>query len=287
MSLTVLRALPATTIQDLGRPGLLHLGVPCSGAADRPAARRANQLVGNPDGAAVIEATLGGMTLRFEHDAVFALTGAPAPSRLDDAAIATGVPHRVRAGQVLKLGVPGSGLRTYVAVGGGIDTEPVLGSRSTDTLLGIGPAPLRAGDELPIGAAVRAAEPLITRLDEPPAADPPLLHVVIGPREDQLTRAALATLLVASYTVTPQADRVGMRLAGPRLDWAVPGEQLPSEPLAPGSIQVPPDGRPIVLLVDHPSVGGYPVVAVLSDAALAAAAQLRPGRLVGFRAAGG
>ena len=284
MSITVLRALPATTIQDLGRPGLLHLGVPRSGAADRPAALRANRLVGNSDGAAVIEATLGSVTLRFEQDASFALTGAPSPARLDAGPAASGLTHAARAGQVLRLGMPSTGLRTYIAVAGGIAVELVLGSRSTDTLLGIGPPPLRAGDALMIGAARGDAAAAASAHDLP--AGRSVLEVVIGPREDQLTAAALATLLSERFTATPQADRVGIRLAGPPLAWRDPGAHLPSEPVAPGSIQIPPDGQPIVLLVDHPSVGGYPVVAVLTDAALAFAAQLRPGRSVRFGAAG-
>jgi biotin-dependent carboxylase-like uncharacterized protein len=172
------------------------------------------------------------------------------------------------------------GVRSYLAVRGGVTVPPVLGSRSTDTLSGIGPAPLRAGDRIPVGTSggdvvgASAAEP----------APRTVLPVRLGPRDDWFTPAARAALLAATWTVRPESDRVGVRLDGPVLARARPGE-LPSEPTLPGAVQVPPDGRPIVFGPDAPVTGGYPVIAVVTD--LDPAAQLRPGASVRFRPGSG
>jgi biotin-dependent carboxylase-like uncharacterized protein len=166
-------------------------------------------------------------------------------------------------------------------VRGGVDVAPVLGSRSTDTLSGLGPAPLRAGDELPVGA-LAGAEPFVDVAPVRAPSSSPVLRVLPGPRRDWLAPAAWTALTGAGWTVTTDSDRVGLRLGGPRLERARDGE-LPSEGLVPGAVQVPPDGAPVLFLADHPVTGGYPVLAVVASADLPAAAQLRPGDRVRFR----
>jgi biotin-dependent carboxylase-like uncharacterized protein len=279
--LTVLAPGPLATIQDLGRVGWAAIGVTRSGAADRASAALANRLVGNAPAAAVIEATAGGLRIRAEAGVLVAVTGAPAAVHVNDAPMPMNGPVRVPPGGVLTLGRPAIGLRTYLAVRGGIDVVPVLGSRSTDTLSGLGPAPLGAGDRLAVGAA-SGDEPFV---DVAPVAAPapaPVLRVLPGPRRDLLAPDAWPTLLRARWTVSSDSDRVGVRLTGPALLRADETE-LPSEGLVPGAIQVSPDGAPVLFLADHPVTGGYPVLAVVVTADLPVAAQLRPGDEARFR----
>ena len=275
---------PLATVQDLGRPGWASIGVTASGAADRSAAGLANRLVGNDPAAAVVEVTAGGLRMRAERTLLVAVTGAPVPVVVDGRAAPLDAPLTLRPGAVLTLGLPAVGLRSYVAVRGGVDVPPVLGSRSTDTLSGLGPRPLRAGDLLPVGT-LAADEPVVDVAAVRPPSTRPVLRVLPGPRRDWLAAAAWDVLTGQRWTVTPDSDRVGLRLAGPRLERAREDE-LPSEGLVPGAVQVPPDGAPVLFLVDHPVTGGYPVLAVVVAADLAAAAQLRPGDAVRFRAAG-
>ena len=280
--LTVLAPGPLTTVQDLGRPLWASIGVTRSGAADRGSAALANRLVGNEAAAAVLEVTAGGLRVRAGRTLLVAVTGAPAPVTVDGRAAPFDAPLTLRPGQVLLLGVPPVGLRSYLAVRGGIDVPPVLGSRSTDTLSGLGPAPLRAGDALPVGS-LAGAEPVV---DVAPVRAPsaePVLRVLPGPRRDWLAAGAWTALTSGRWAVTADSDRVGLRLAGTELARARTGE-LPSEGLVPGAVQVPPDGSPVLFLADHPVTGGYPVLAVVVTADLPAAAQLRPGDRVRFRA---
>ncbi len=274
----VVRVGLVATVQDAGRQGWAHLGVPRSGALDAPALRRANQHVGNSPGAAGIEVVLRGIRLRFGAAAVVAVTGAPVPVAVDGAAAPFAAPIQMAAGQVLTLGAAPAGLRTYVAVAGGIAVPEVLGSRSTDTLSGLGPQRLASGAVLPIGSdtgpVVHAPEPLA------PTAEA-RVAIWFGPRDDWFTEQARGTLLDSPYQLTPLSDRVGARLAGPALTRVRTGE-LPSEPLVAGAIQVVPDGQPVVFLADHPTTGGYPVIGVVDDAGLARIAQLRPGGTVRF-----
>jgi KipI family sensor histidine kinase inhibitor len=284
----VLQPGPLATIQDLGRPGSGHLGVPHSGAADSGSMRLANALVGNEPGAAGLEVTLGRLSLRFGCDAVAAVTGAPAPLRLRTAAGAEDAPAHatafsVPAGAVLGLGSPAAGLRSYLAVDGGINVAPVLGSRSADLLSGLGPPPLRAGDVLALAAPRPEAEGIRPGAGTPAPPNATVeLQAVAGPRDDWFEAAALAALTGGSYQVTAASNRTGLRLAGPRLDRRRVAE-LPSEGMATGSLQVAHDGQPILLLADHPTTGGYPVIAVVRSADIDAAAQLRPGQNVSFR----
>ncbi|MGY1664404.1 5-oxoprolinase subunit C family protein [Geodermatophilus sp. SYSU D00696] len=275
--LTVLAPGPLTTVQDRGRPGLAGIGVGRSGAADRAAAALANRLVGNDAGAAVLEATLGGLALRADADLLVATTGARCPgSPAHDA------PALLRAGRTLTLGAPATGLRTYLAVRGGIAVEPVLGSRSTDLLSGLGPAPLRAGDRLPVGEPTGPPP----GVDVAPVPDPPGGEVTVrllpGPRGDWFTEDALATLGTAAWTVTAESNRIGLRLDGPPLARRVPGE-LPSEGLVRGALQVPPAGTPVLFLADAPVTGGYPVAGYVADDDVDRCAQLRPGQTLRLR----
>ncbi|MFK0216328.1 biotin-dependent carboxyltransferase family protein [Streptomyces sp. NPDC090298] len=276
----VVRAGALTTVQDLGRTGHAHLGVPRSGALDPAAARLVNRLVGNAEDAAVLETTVDGCALRPRCAVTVAVGGAPCPVRVDGRPAAWGTAVRVGVGSVLEVGSAVRGLRSYVALGGGIAVAPVLGSRSTDLLSGLGPAPLAEGAVLPLGAAAAVRGPV----DAPPWPGPPdelVLRVRLGPREDWFTAPALRAFTTRAYRVSPASNRIGLRVEGPALERAVPGE-LPSEGMVLGAVQVPPDGRPVVFLADHPTTGGYPVVAVVREADLGAAAQAVPGARVRF-----
>ncbi|MGW3771191.1 5-oxoprolinase subunit C family protein [Actinomadura verrucosospora] len=278
----VVRPGPLATVQDLGRPGRAHLGVPRSGAADQRAFRLANRLVGNPEGAAGVEFTFGGAALRFHRRAWIAVTGAPVMLRIDGRPHGMNAPCFVGRGAVVELGAPASGLRSYVAVRGGIAVDEVLGSRSTDLLSGLGPAPLAPGDRLPLGSAAGLRDINVDVVPTVVMPETPILRILPGPRDDWFAQDALATLTSALYEVSPDSNRVGVRLNGPPLERARDGE-LGSEGMVIGSLQVPPSGLPIIFLADHPTTGGYPVVAVLASAAVADAAQLRPGQRLRFR----
>lgn len=282
MSVYVVDAGALTTVQDLGRPGHAHLGVPRAGALDAPAAALANRLVGNPVSSAVLETTLTGVTLRSVEAHWVAVTGASCEVAVDGAGVAFSEAVFVPPGAVLEVGPARSGVRTYVALAGGIAVPPVLGSRATDTLAGVGPPVLRTGDTLPVGRPVGPPRPLDT--PRPPGAGP--LRVLPGPRRDWLAPDALDALCAAAYTVGEASNRVGLRLRGRRLDRARTDE-LPSEGMVLGAVQVPPDGQPVVFLADHPVTGGYPVLAVVHPDDLHRCAQLRPGEQVSFRRARG
>jgi biotin-dependent carboxylase-like uncharacterized protein len=286
------------TVQDRGRFGLLDQGVGVSGAADRSSAALATRLVANAPDAALIEVLFGGLAVRAHGAVLVATTGGYAPLTVTSAggAVRTAAMYEVVTladGDVLALGAPAAGLRTYLAVRGGVDVPPVLGSRSTDTLAALGPAPLTAGALLPVGAAVEG-EPAVDAVAPPwgggvrdADAAPPVavLDALLGPRDDWFTADAVSTLRTGVFTVSPASDRVGVRLEGPEpLERAV-ARELPSEPVATGSLQVPASGHPIVFLADHPVTGGYPVIAVLTEASIDRAAQLAPGTPVRFRLA--
>lgn len=268
------------TVQDEGRAGAAHLGVPPSGWLDAASAALANRLVGNREDAAVVECVLGGLRVRVEAAMTVAVTGAPCGVRLDGRPAAFGEPLTLAAGQVLALGSPREGLRSYVAFAGGLMVEPELGSRSTDTLSGLGPAPLTPWTVLPVGPAL--APPREAAYVPPVSAGPVTLHLEPGPRADWVTEAAWDALATSAYTVQPDSNRVALRLHGAPLGRRVLDE-LPSEGLVTGAVQVPGSGQPLVFLNDHPTTGGYPVVAVVEREDLAACAQLRPGDTVMFR----
>jgi biotin-dependent carboxylase-like uncharacterized protein len=272
---------PLATVQDLGRPGLAALGVGESGAADRRSLRLANRLVGNPEGAAGIEITFGGLVARFDRAALVAVTGAPCPLRVGGRAAGMHGPIRVDAGAELRVGPPTSGLRSYLAVRGGIAVAPVLHARATDILAGLGPPVLGPGTVLPIGTDA-LAYPTVDLAPEPAYPVEPVLRVVPGPRDDWLTDDALPALCSAPYEVTSESNRVGVRLVGPVLRRRDTRE-LPPEAMVTGALQVPPSGQPILFLADHPVTGGYPVIAVVIEEDLHLAAQARPGQRIRFR----
>lgn len=279
-SFEVIKPGALTTIQDLGRPGFAHIGIPRSGAADRDSLRLANRLVGNDEGAAGLECTLIGPSLRFDSDAVIALTGAPIASNVDGEQLPLNTALSISAGSLLKLGSASGGLRSYIAVAGGLDAEPVMGSRASDLLSGLGPDPLRAGDRVGFGDPTASAPPI----GAAPVAAPqeqPLLHVLPGPRADWFAEGALELLAATAWEVSSESNRSGVRLAGGELPRAR-SDELFSEGMVEGAIQVPASGRPIILLADHPTTGGYPVIAVLRSDDLGAAAQLRPGQGLRF-----
>jgi biotin-dependent carboxylase-like uncharacterized protein len=277
----IVRAGALTTVQDLGRPGLAHLGVTRSGAADRDSLRLANRLVGNREDAACLEITFGLFAARFDAAAIVALAGAHGPVRLSGHDASMDGPIQVKAGGELSVGPPTTGVRTYLAVRGGIDVPPVLGSRSTDVLAGLGPDPLRPGTQLPIGTET-VALPCVDVAPVRSIPDEISVRVMPGPRDDWFTPAALAVLTSTAYEVTPQSNRVGIRLSGQPLERSQSGE-LPSEGMVSGALQVPPSGQPVVFLADHPVTGGYPVIAVVWEQDVSLAAQARPGQRLRFR----
>ncbi|MFI5681071.1 5-oxoprolinase subunit C family protein [Streptomyces cellulosae] len=279
-ALAVVRAGALTTVQDRGRPGHAHLGVPRSGALDGPAAALVNRLVGNRPEAAVLETTLNGCTLRPRSEVTVAVAGAPCPVTLDGRPVAWGAPVRVPAGSLLDVGTAVSGVRGYVGVSGGLAVEAVLGSRSTDLLSGLGPPPLTDGAVLPLGTPGRPH----ARVDVAPQPAPPaelVLRVTLGPRDDWFTPDAVRAFTARTYRVSSASNRIGLRTEGPALERTLTGE-LPSEGMVLGAVQVPPNGRPLVFLADHPTTGGYPVIAVVLAADLPATAQAAPGTPVRF-----
>jgi biotin-dependent carboxylase-like uncharacterized protein len=270
---------PLTTVQDLGRPGYAHLGVPRSGALDRPALLLGNRLVGNPAGAAGLEITLGPFAASVGRSGTIALTGAAAPLRVGGRPAPLNAPVSVRAGERIEVGPAVFGLRSYLAVAGGFTPAPVLSSRSTDMLSLLGPAVVRAGDRLPLGAA--DGDP--SAVDVAPRAaigGSIVLRITWGPRADRFTDSG--RLGTGEYHIGSASNRVGARLTGRALTRADAGE-LPSEGIVLGAVQVPADGQPLVFLADHPTTGGYPVIAVVHADDLPLLAQARPGDSVRFR----
>lgn len=265
----------STTVQDRGRAGWAALGVPRSGALDVASYERANALVGNRGGEATLEVTGGGLTLRSRHRHVVAVTGADCPGTPMDVALT------LDAGDELRLRAPEYGLRSYVAVAGGIEVPTVLGSRSWDQLSRLGPPPLQRGDTVGVGEPPRA--PAAVGGGVPPRTAPTSVRVWVGPRADMVVDA-LPHLTARAWRVADAIDRIGLRLTGSPLH-RVSQAELPSEGLVTGAVQVPHDGRPIVMLADHPTTGGYPVVAVVDPSDLDLLAHLRPGDLLRFTVA--
>jgi biotin-dependent carboxylase-like uncharacterized protein len=280
--LRVERAGALALVEDLGRPGLAHLGVADSGALDRGALALANRLVGNGDGAAGLELVGAGFRARFTGSHWFAVAGAWGPVLLDGRRVPPYAAARALDGSVLELGAPERGIRFMLAVRGGLDVPAVLGSRSRDTLAALGPEPVTDGDVLAIGPEPEASVPV---LDQEAAFPPPAgivtLDLLPGPRADWVTDASLAALFERDWNLSPNSDRVGARLEGVPLERRA-GE-LVSEPTVAGAMQLPPSGLPTILLADRPVTGGYPVIAIVTRSSLDRVAQLRPGQAVRFR----
>jgi antagonist of KipI len=273
-----------TTVQDLGRPGLGALGVPPGGAADAHALRLGNLLLGNDEGAAALEATLVGPTLVFEEEATVLVAGAPFAATLHGEAVAPWAAVEVPAGGTLVLGRAASGARAYLCIRGGIDVPQLLGSRSTDVATGFGGfegRALAAGDVLAVGRSRGA--PRGRRVDAAAArwtGPRQVLRVTPGPQQHWFTPEAGAAFYVRPFRVSTSSSRTGVRLEGEPL--AAPDRSLVTEGVVAGAVQVPAGGLPIVLLVEHPSTGGYPKIANVISADFSALAQLRPGDEVRF-----
>lgn len=281
MNLHVISPGPLTTVQDAGRTGYAARGFRTCGAADGYAMRTANLLAGNPQaaGAAVLEMTLQGGKYQFDGDAVFALAGADMPAALDGRPVPAYTPLLARAGQVLAIGAARSGLRGYLAVFGGVDTPPVLGSRSTDLkcrMGGLDGRALKAGDVLPIGAAPAMVEQRWQQICAKGANRPlgtartparpwrflggrklPLFRAVPGPQTDAFTAVGQAAFVHGVYALTAECDRMACKLQGPQIK-TVDGADIVSDGIVAGSVQVSANGQPIVMLADHQTTGGYP-----------------------------
>lgn len=275
------------TIQDAGRPGWAHLGIPRAGAVDAPALALANRLVGNPEHAAGLEVLLGGLRVRLERSRWIAVTGAAAALQVAGRAAPAFAAVHVPAGASVQIGRPTAGARVYLGVAGGLEPPAVLGSRSCDVRNGLGPPPLRPGDRVPMGRPARPGPAVDVAGASSGVGRRPLLRVHPGPRSDWLLDgppAALSGLCrPAGWRVAPASDRAGLRLAGAGL--RVRAATLDSEGAPEGAIQVPPDGQPVIFLAEHPTTGGYPVVAVVDAADLPLAGQLLPGDALAFRRA--
>lgn len=274
---------PQTLLQDLGRRGLLAVGVGRSGAADVTSYLVGGRLLGNAAGLAALEVTFGGLRLRARGDLLVCLTGAQAPATADERPVPYAAPFTLRDGQELRLRMPLGGLRTYVSFRGGLAVPEVLGSRSTDTMSGLGPAAVQAGQVLEVGAATDSYPHVDLAPVRPPAAGLVELAVLPGPRRDWFAQPE--SLAAGEWTVSGRSDRKGIRLEGEPIerkrDWR--DAELPSEGMVRGAIQVPPNGLPVVLLNDHPVTGGYPVIGVVGTRDMDRAAQLQPGQKLSFR----
>lgn len=283
MTALTIRAVGAQALlEDGGRRGLAHLGVGRSGAADSASFTLANRLVGNQPDAACVEATLGQLSVTTDETVLVAVTGAPVELSRGGTGCAMNAPFYLRAGETLTMGWPSAGLRTYLAVRGGLRGATVLGSVSWDTMAQLGTPPLSPGDVVEVGDAV-AAVPVTDQAPMAPMTNAPIeLPLLLGPRDDWFSAEAIAQLSTGTFTVTPDSDRVGARLAGPPLPRTRRGE-LASEPMLLGALQVPTEGRPTLFLADHPVTGGYPVIGVVPARAVPLAAQARPGQVIRFR----
>lgn len=292
-TLTVLQPGMSTTVQDLGRAGHAAMGVAVAGAADPLSLRVGNRLVGNDDGAAALEFTLLGGVLRIDDDVVVALTGAPLSATVEDPhSGARPLPRyaatRLGAGALLRLGGSAWGVRAYLCVQGGIDTPLVLGSRATHTASGLGGlhgGPLRANDQLPIGAGAADSRP--RALDARTAAQldawlrQPVLRTTDAAHTALFSASARAALWRDEFAVSTRCDRAGARLLGPPLQ--PPGDGvMPSEGMPLGALQMPSAGEVIILLYDGPTTGGYPTIATVATIDHARLGQLRPHEKVRF-----
>ena len=284
-SILIQDAGPQTTVQDLGRRGSLRVGIPPSGPMDREAFLLANRLVGNADDAAGLECTFTGPRVEFADERWVAVTGAVMPVTLNGAVMPRWAAFEVEAGDVLRLGLASSGVRGYVAVSGGIDTPPALGSRATylrGQLGGLEGRALRTGDCLPLGPASGGAPAEVHEDFIPDYTIEPTVRVVLGPQDDRFTKRGIAALFDAPYEMTPQIDRMGARLRGARIEHTR-GHDIISDGVALGGIQVVGDGQPIVLLADRQSTGGYTKIGTVCSFDIGRVAQVTPGQRLRFR----
>nr|WP_216667563.1 biotin-dependent carboxyltransferase family protein [Saccharibacillus deserti] len=291
-----------TTVQDLGRAGFQKYGVIAGGAADPYALRIGNALVGNEEGAAALELTLSGAVLRFGQETLIAVTGGDLSPSVNGAPLPMWRPVLVPAKAELRFGAVQSGCRAYVAASGGFDVPSVMGGRGTYLRAGIGGfqgRELRAGDVLPLGEPGEAARPFACKLAAcgatpfasvswhadsryiSPARADLVVRVMRGPEYGLFSSDSRESWWGHPFEATPRCDRMGCRLSGPPLRPEHPLEML-SEAVTEGTVQVPPDGNPILLLADRQTAGGYPRIAQIAAVDLPAAAQLRPGQRISF-----
>lgn len=284
-ALLVRSAGPGTTFQDLGRRGWLRFGVPTAGAMDPVALHVANALVGNPAGEAAVEFMLQGGAFTVEADEVrVAVTGAEGALAIDGQAAAAWRSYRLHRGQELHVGPAQVGVYSYLAVAGGFALPAVLGSLSTHVRSGIGGfegRALRAGDRLALAAQSPPRGPDLMLPDAERPRPRRSIRIVLGPQDDYFTESGIECLLHSEYQVTTQADRMGLRLSGPKIEHAK-GFNIISDGIAQGSIQVPGAGEPILLMADRQSTGGYPKIATAITADLPSVSQCRPGSMIGF-----
>lgn len=288
MTVEVIKPGLLTTLQDTGRPGFAHLGIGRAGAFDAPAARIANALCGNPRGACVLEVTLLGPTLLVRDGTWVAITGAPIPFRAGGTAQANWAPVFIPAGTTVELGALREGCRSYLAVRGGFDVAPVLGSRSVDVNAQLGPCggrALRAGDELPCLHCHDAARSTPRwRLDPRPWFDPEAtrpLRLIPGTHLELLSETSRKHLFSSAFKIEAESNRAGLRLTGPKLEWAEPVEMV-SEGCLPGVLQLPPSGHPIAFGPECPVSGGYPRIGQIAAVDMPRLAQRRPGDALRF-----
>lgn len=288
----VLAAPMPALFQDLGRFGQTGQGVSASGALDKSAFKSANRAVGNPVDWACLEIALGGLSFESTARTVIALTGAPCPITIKDASgrSTTATPYQpisLEAGDVVTLGQPTSGMRSYLAVRGGFNVKPILGSCTTDTLAVVGPDPVVSGSVIRLSAKTEGLDSVsLTEspaFSLPQAGDVVTLDVVLGPRTDWFTDQGLATFTDQLWQVTPQSSRVGIRLSGEVPLERFDNTELPSEGTATGAIQVPHSGQPVLFLADHPLTGGYPVIGAVAEHHLDLAGQIPINAKIRFR----
>jgi len=297
MKAMAIRAGFLTSVQDLGRTGFREFGVSLGGALDTHALRVANLLAGNDESAAGLEITFGGLRLRFADDRIVVWSGGDFDARIGSTSVAAGHPALVRAGEEFSIESPALGCRAWLAISGGIDVPIVLGSRSGDLKAGFGGVkgrPVRDGEEFPVDDNPPRAKILIDRLRgekiarwkpphdwSSPARRTPTLRYIRGTDSGRFVESALQFFNNESFFVSPDSDRMGIRLDGPRLERSEEVDLL-SEAVAPGTVQVPPSGKPILLLNDCQTIGGYPKIAHVITVDLPIAAQLCPGDRVRF-----
>ena len=297
MNATAIRAGFLTSVQDLGRTGFREFGVSLGGALDAHALRVANLLAGNDETSAGLEITFGGLRLRFADDRIIVWCGGDFEARISSITLAPGHPALVRGGEEFSIQNPSAGCRAWLAISGGIDVPVVLGSRSGDLRAGFGGVrgrPVRDGEEFPLGGNSDRAKALIEKLRVEkiarwkPAHDwsstarkTPVLHYVRGSDSGRFADAALQLFANESFSVSPDSDRMGIRLDGPKLARREDVDLL-SEAVSPGTVQVPPNGKPILLLNDCQTIGGYPKIAHVITVDLPIASQLCPGDRVRF-----
>jgi KipI family sensor histidine kinase inhibitor len=282
--MTVVRPGLMTTVQDGGRQGHQHEGVPVSGAMDAVSMRDANRAVGNPPAAGALEIMLGGVELRLEHAGMLAIAGADLSATLDGRAVAHGTAVEHAAGSVVRFETRRRGARAYLALDGGIALPPCLGSVSTDltsAIGGVGGRRLQAGDRLPVGEARPSSMPVAVRPPRPLPEGGARVRVLPGPHGEWFPAAALDLLCRTRYEITPESNRMGYRLRGAQ---PLPrdGREMVSDATCPGSLQVPPSGQPILLTADRQVTGGYPIVATVITADLPVVGQLAPGDWIEF-----